>query len=159
MKRLRAARVVVGGVPGLYRVAREEVGTREALVVVASSAWTLVLALLQTAGRPRMRNAVRHFAWSAWLAARYGVEVAEAVAAEHELHSLDPLDSEADEHNNRAGRRYGSLRRERVLGRPGPWAIWELARVGRRRWRAGRLWAVRDGAVVQGAGGRVRRTG
>jgi hypothetical protein len=158
VSRLRTTRLVLGGVPGLYRAAREEVGTREAVVVVAASAWAVVVALFRSAGRPRMRNAVRHFAWSAWLAARYGVDVAEAVTAEHELHSLDPLDSEADEHNNRAGRRYGSLRRARVLQRPGPWAIWELARVGRQRWRAGRLWSVRDGVVVRGRGAPVRRT-
>lgn len=149
---------MLGGAPGLYAAARHQAGTRAAVEIVAASAWTLVVALVHTGGRPGLRNAVRHFTWSAWLAARYGEELALAVTEEHERHSLDPLDSEVDQHNNRAGRRYGMLHRDRVLERPAPWAIWALARTARRRWRAGRLWSVRGDAVVRGAGRRGRRT-
>jgi hypothetical protein len=156
---LRTLRTVLGGMPGLYRAARAHAGGREAGAVVAASGWALLAAMVIGRGRPRLGNAVRHFAWSAWLTARYGAEVAAAVTAEHELHSLDPLDSEADRRNNRVGRRYGMVHRDRLLERRRAWAIWELAQVGRRRWYAGRLWSVRDGAVVRGARPPERRTG
>lgn len=155
----RVVRTVLGGVPGTYHAARAAGGHRTALGVVAASAWSLLVALVGTGGRPRLRNAVRHFAWSAWLTARYGDAVADAVTGEHERHSLDARDSEADQRNNRAGRRYGTVHREEILARRAPAAIWWLARVGRRRFHAGRLWAVRDGAVVPGSPRRARRTG
>ncbi|MDH2416044.1 hypothetical protein [Nocardioides sp. CER19] len=158
MKSLRTLRVVVGGVPGSFRAARDAAGVRVAVGVLAASGWALLVALARSRGRPRLRNALRHFTWSAWLTARYGTALADAVTSEHELHSLDPLDSEADQRNNQAGRRYGRVHRDRVLERPGPWAIWELAEIGRRRWYAGRLWSVRDGAVVAGGRPQGRRT-
>jgi hypothetical protein len=155
---LRTVRTVLGGLPGLYRAAHAEVGAREAVVVVMGSAWALLAAAVVGRGRPRLGNAVRHFAWSAWLTARYGADVAAAVAAEHELFALDPLDSEVDRRNNRVGRRYGTTHRDLVLERRAPGAIWQAVRVGRRRWYAGRLWSVRDGAVVRGAAAPGRRT-
>lgn len=158
MTRLRTVRMLLSGAPGVYRAARAETGARDAARVVAASAWALLAALLVGRGRPRLGNAVRHFAWSAWLTAHFGATTAAAVTSEHELHSLDALDSQADQRNNRVGRRYGATHRDRVLARPAPWAIWELAQVGRRRWYAGRLWSVRDGTVVRGAGARSRRT-
>ena len=158
MTSLRTFRTVLAGVPGLYRAARAEVGRREAVLTVAASGWALVAAVAVGRGRPRLTNAVRHFAWSAWLTARYGADVAAAVTGEHELYSLDRLDSEADQHNNRVGRRYGTTHRDLVLERRTPWAVWALAEVGRRRWYAGRLWSVRDGAVVRGARPPGRRT-
>ncbi|SFC66215.1 hypothetical protein SAMN04487968_10979 [Nocardioides terrae] len=155
---LRVVWTVLGGVPGTYRAAREVAGRRVAVGVLAASGWSLLVALVNTGARPRLRNAVRHFTWSAWLAARYGEAVARAVTEEHELHSLDLRDSEADDRNNRAGRRYGTVHRDEILQRRAPSAIWRLAGVGRRRWYSGRLWSVRDGAVVAGSRGTGRRT-
>jgi hypothetical protein len=155
---LRVVGTVLGGVPGTYRAARAVAGHRVAAGVLAASGWSLLVALVNTGARPRLRNAVRHFTWSAWLAARYGDAVARAVTEEHELHSLDLRDSEADERNNRAGRRYGAVHRAEILQRPAPVAIWRLAAAGRRRWHAGRLWSVRDGVVVAGSRRPARRT-
>lgn len=151
-------RTVLAGVPGTYRAASAVAGPRVALGVLAASAWSLLLAVVNTDGRPGLRNAVRHFAWSAWLTARYGDAVTDAVTTEHELHSLDPRDSEADERNNRAGQRYGRVHRDEILDARAPQAIWRLVRVGRRRFHAGRLWTVRGGVVVPGSRRPGRRT-
>jgi hypothetical protein len=150
------ARVVVSGLPGMYDEARILVGRREALRVVLAAGLALILAPLRSSHRPRTQNAVRHFAWSAWLAARYGAEVAKAITAEHELHSLDPLDSECDLRNNKAGRRYGRLHAAEIADLFTPVAVWQLLGTGRHKWRTGRLWAVRDGWVERSVSPRRR---
>ncbi|WP_157417636.1 DUF6973 domain-containing protein [Nocardioides sp. Iso805N] len=140
-------RLVVSGLPGMYGEARALLPRRDAMRVVLAAGLALVLAPVRASGRPRTQNALRHFAWSAWLAASYGAEVAKAVTAEHERHSLDPLDSECDLRNNKAGRRYGRLHVAEIVDLPTPVAVWRLLGIGRRKWRSGRLWAVRHGWV------------
>jgi hypothetical protein len=140
-------RVVASGLPGMYAAARDLVGRREAVRIVLAAGLALLLAPVRAGGRPRTQNALRHFAWSAWLAARYGGDVARAVTAEHEQHSLDPLDSECDLRNNKAGRRYGRLHAAEVAETAMPLSVWRLLGVGGRKWRNGRLWAVRHGRV------------
>lgn len=140
-------RTVASGLPGMYAEASDLLGRREALRVVLAAGLALLLAPVQARGRPRTQNALRHFAWSAWLAAAYGPEIARRITDEHEAHSLDALDSACDERNNKAGRRYGRLHAERIAAAPTAVALWRLLGVGRRKWRAGRLWVVRGGWV------------
>lgn len=137
----------VTGLPGMYAEAALRLGRRQAVRVVVVAGLTLVLATVRAGGRPRTQNALRHFVWSAWLAATYDAETAREIAAEHERHSLDPLDSECDVRNNKAGRRYGRLHAADIAGAPAPLVVWQLLGVGRRKWRAGGLWAVRHGQV------------
>jgi hypothetical protein len=106
---------------------------------------------VRAGGRPRVQNALRHFAFSAWLAARYGEEVARPVTDEHERHSRQPLDSEADQRNNAVGRRYGLRHADALAARSTAVAVWRLLHVGHRQWHAGRLWAVRHGVVEPSA--------
>lgn len=140
-------RVVAAGLPAMYAEARDLLGRRDALRVVVGAGLCLVLAAVRAGGRPRTQNALRHFAWSAWLAAEFGADAALELTAEHEEHSLDPLDSEADMRNNAVGRRYGRLHVEELAGLLAPVAVWHLVGVGAHKWRRGRLWAVRHGRV------------
>jgi hypothetical protein len=141
-----SVRVVLSGVPGMYRAAASKLGPREGCLVVVVAGWCVTLAMVRARGRPGVQNALRHFAFSAWLAARYDEEVARAITDQHERHSRRPLDSEADQRNNDVGRRHG-LRHPEV-GTRSPLTIWRLLRAGHTEWRDGRLWAVRRGAVV-----------
>ncbi|MFC7494158.1 MULTISPECIES: DUF6973 domain-containing protein [unclassified Nocardioides] len=139
-------RAVVSGVPGMYRSASSQLGAVEGWRVLAVAGSCLALATLRAGGRPRAQNALRHFAFSAWLAARYGEPVARAITDQHERHSRQPLDSEADQRNNAVGRDHGLGHPEARAGTPT--ALWRLVRAGHGQWREGRLWAVRHGAVV-----------
>lgn len=141
-----SVRVVLSGVPGMYRVAASRVGAREGGLVLAIAGWCVALAMAQARGRPRVQNALRHFAFSAWLAARYDEEVARAITDHHERDSRRPLDTEVDQRNNKVGRRHGLQHPE--SGAATPQAIWRLLRAGRAEWRDGGLWAVQRGAVV-----------
>ena len=143
--------MVLSGVPGMYRAARSRLDAVQAARVVAAAALCLLLAAVRAGGRPRTQNALRHFAFSAWLAARYGEDIAQLVTDEHERHSLETLDSEADQRNNTAGRRYGRHHRDELASPSTPVAVWRLLRAGHHQWRAGRLWAVRHGAVEPSA--------
>lgn len=144
---MSALRVVLSGVPGMYRTARSRLGALQAARVLVAAALCLVLAAVRAGGRPRTQNALRHFAFSAWLAARYGEEVARLITDEHERHSRQALDSEADQRNNAVGRRHGLRHHDELASRSTPVAVWRLLRAGRRQWHAGQLWAVRHGAV------------
>jgi hypothetical protein len=144
-------RLVLSGVPGMYRAARSRLGALQAERVVVAAALCLVLAAVRAGGRSRTQNALRHFAFSAWLAARYGEDVARLITDEHERHSLAALDSEADQRNNAAGRRYGLRHRDRLASPSTLLDVWRLLGAGRHQWRAGRLWAVRHGGVEPSA--------
>jgi hypothetical protein len=148
---VRGLRVVLSGVPGMYGAARSRLSVRQAVGVVAGAGLCLVLAAMRAGGRPRLQNALRHFAFSAWLAARYGEDVARLITDEHEWHSLAALDSEADQRNNAAGRRYGLRHRDRLASPSTLLDVWRLLGAGRHQWRAGRLWAVRHGGVEPSA--------
>ena len=137
---------VLAGVPGMYRAAASSLGALDGCRVLVVAGWCVTLSVLRARGRPRAQNALRHFAFSAWLAARYDEQVARAITDQHERHTRRPLDSEADQRNNEVGRRHG-LRHPEV-GASTPLTIWRLLRVGQTEWRGGRLWAVRRGTVV-----------
>lgn len=147
MTLLRRARSVAAAAPAIFRSARTVLGTREAARVVVAAVLSLLAGILRARGRPAVQNAVRHFTWSAWLAAHYGPDTAVRLTDLHERHSVDPADSEADVRNNTAGRTYGVRHRDEVAGSVTPLAVWRVSRVGRRRWYAGRLWAARRGRV------------
>lgn len=149
MSPLRRVRSVTAAAPGLYRAARDLLGRRDAARVVVAAALALGAGILRARGRPRMQNAVRHFTWSAWLSLRYGSATAERLTDQHERHSVDALDSEADLRNNTAGRAYADRHRDALAD--DPLALWRISGIGRRRWRAGRLWSVRGGRVERSA--------
>lgn len=141
-------RTQAAGVPRVFGTARRAVGSRAALRIVAGSACALLAARARSGGQRGMQNAVRHFAWSAWLASAYGPDVASAVTERHERGSARPLDTEVDRRNNAAGREYAG---EHPATGPVPVAVWRLAGIGAARWRQGRLWRVgRGGQVVGG---------
>jgi hypothetical protein len=104
----RTARNVTGGVPRLYRAARQSgASSREAAAVVAISAAARITAARWAPGRPARQNAVRHFAWQAVLTARHGRTVAAAVADAQERGSVRLRDTAVDLRNNAAGQAWG----------------------------------------------------
>lgn len=132
----------------IHRTVRRLRGRRAAVGVLLGSACALLFATVRAGGGPRRQNAVRHFAWSAWMTTAYDVDLALAVGEGHERGSGRPLDSEADRRNNAAGRAHGQGAQ---VGGPAPLSLWRLAGEGAREWRAGRLWMVAGDAVVPSA--------
>lgn len=130
----------------MFAYVRARHGTRTAVAVCLGSFWALVFAAVRGGGRPRLANALRHFAWSAWLTTTYDADLARGIGEKHEAHSTQRLDSLADTRNNAAGRAYAA-HGEAVAG-PTPVALWRWVGAGIPEWRAGRLWMVEDGTVV-----------
>src|SRR4051812_32920531 len=102
-----AARLLLTGAPSLFSAARAAGCSRtEALHVVADSGFVLLRAARHSPRSWREQNAVRHFTWQAWLTARYGLEVARAVATAQEEGREDLADSAVDVRNNAAGQEH-----------------------------------------------------
>ena len=87
------------------------------------------------ATRWRRQNAVRHFSWQAYLAARHGEQVAQALGDAQERGSSDARDSEVDRANNRAGRAYGLAHRDELRAGRRSTTLAGLARVAERKWQ------------------------
>ncbi|WP_110181782.1 hypothetical protein [Nocardioides solisilvae] len=157
--RLRQAlRLLSGGVPRLWRAAREAgADRRTATDVVVTSVLALLVSARVVGSGWREQNAVRHFAWQAHLAARHGEALAVAVGEAQERGSADPDDSRVDEANNRVGRAHG-LAGGPALLRGGRWAaLTRLAEAGRLEWQQRELSAqpLADGTDPRDAGRRA----
>ncbi len=135
-----AVRAATGGVPRLYAAARGSgASRRDAVGMVAVSAAALVIAARRHPGAWRQQNAVRHFAWQALLAARYGLDAASALAQAQEQRSTDAADSAVDRANNTAGQQYAAAH-SAELRSGGTWAtLTRLAEAAEAEWAAGRL--------------------
>jgi hypothetical protein len=132
--------LAVSAVPRIFRAARRAgLGRRAAVGVVADSAYVQVAAARHSPRRWREENAIRHFTWQAWLTARHGRRVAEAIAAAQEQGRLALPDSAVDLRNNAAGQDHGAAQDERLVGLGRRAAVAELLAEGTRRFRAGRL--------------------
>lgn len=135
-----AVRLAWSGVPRLWRAARAAgAGRGAAADVVLASLLAFVAASRGGPTRWRRSNALRHFTWQAYLAARHGQDLAVALAEAQERGSADPVDTAVDEENNRRGRDYGlanaaQLRRGSRLG-----AVRRLDRAARELWERGEL--------------------
>ena len=133
-------RWAVGAVPGVYAGARAAgLGRRDAARVLQASAYTLLIARKRHPRRWRVENAVRHFAWQAWLAATYGRDVAEAVGQAHERLSVDAADTAVDQQNNRVGQDHGLAHAKEIRSRAMRPALSALADEAGRLWRKGQL--------------------
>jgi hypothetical protein len=124
----------------LYRAARDAGASRwVGLDVLVVSALALVRAAADSAERPGLRNARRHFAWQALLTARHGEEVAAAVAEAQERGSTRAEDSAVDRYNNEVGRRYGVEHAEALRAMSRGRAVRSLCDAAFPMWRAGEL--------------------
>ena len=143
MPRSRTARKLAhlaGRGPGVYSSARRAgASRRQGLEVVAASVGALAGAARREDGEPGRQNAMRHFAWQAYLAARMGQSVARRVAVEYEPGSPDAADSAVDERNNARAWQYAAAHGSqiRALGRRA--ALDHLMEVAAEEWAAGRL--------------------
>jgi hypothetical protein len=134
------ARCTAHAVSGVYRAARRSgLGHRDAVRVLAASAYAVLLARRRYPRRWRAENAVRHFVWQAWLSATYGRHVAEAVGRAHEHVATDGRDSAVDQENNRIGRAYGVAHAERIRASATRPALSALADEAGHLWDAGQL--------------------
>lgn len=96
-------------VPRLYTAAlKAGLGPSGALEVLRISQAALRAAAAQGRGVPGRVNAMRHFMWQAVLTARFGIDVARALAAAQEAGTPHHRDSSVDAHNNAAGQAYGA---------------------------------------------------
>ena len=143
------ARWVARSVPGVYGAARTAgLGRRDSVRVLEASAYSLLLARRRYPKRWRAENAVRHFAWQAWLAATYGRDLAEAVGRAHERvaakSAAGRADSDVDRENNRIGQEYGVAHAGRIRARAIRPALSALADEAGRLWAAGQLRAPTD---------------
>ncbi|CAA9375686.1 DUF6973 domain-containing protein [uncultured Nocardioides sp.] len=136
----RAVRAATSGVPRLYAAARSAgADHRDAAALVSASASALMVAARRHPHEWRRQNAVRHFAWQALLTARYGVEMARALADAHERGSSDAVDSSVDRANNAAGQAYGAAHAAQLRRGPVGATLTHLVEVAEREWAAGRL--------------------
>jgi hypothetical protein len=96
-------------VPRLYVAAiRAGVGPSGAFEVLRISEAALRTAAAQGRGVPGRVNALRHFMWQAVITARFGIDVARAIATAQEVGTPSHQDSSVDMHNNAAGQAYGA---------------------------------------------------
>jgi hypothetical protein len=137
---VRTARNALGGVPRLYRAARQAgASTREATAVVATSAGALLVAARRAPGRPGRQNAVRHFTWQAVLTARHGRMEANAVADAQERGSVRLRDTAVDQRNNAAGQAWGHAHEQELATGTVRRALDRAATAALDKWRAGEL--------------------
>ena len=126
--------------PRLYRAARGAGATVPAAAgLLGWSAVVLLVVAPRAAGVRGRQNAVRHFVWQALLAARYGDDVARAVARAQEAGSPDRADSSVDQHNNAVAQAYGRTHAEQLRGRSTPAVLSDLLAAGLEAFAAGEL--------------------
>ena len=136
----QTGRQATGGVPRLYRAARQSgASSREAAAVVATSAAALVVAARRAPGRPARQNAVRHFAWQAVLTARHGRTVAAAVADAQERGSVRLRDTAVDQRNNAAGQSWGHAHQAELTSGTAGSALDRACAAALQLWEAGEL--------------------
>lgn len=131
---------LAGRGPGVYGSARRAGAShRQALEVVAASVGALTGAARRENGERGRQNAMRHFAWQAYLAARLGQSVARHVADGYEDGSPDAADSRIDQRNNARAWQYAAAHGNEIrsLGRRA--ALEHLLDVAASEWSAGRL--------------------
>jgi hypothetical protein len=134
------ARWTLRAVPGIYGAARSAgLGHRDAARVLQASAYALLIARKRHPRQWRAENAVRHFAWQAWLAGMFGADVAGAVGRAHERLSGNVRDSEIDQENNRLGREHGLAHAQSIRAQAMRPALSALADEAGRLWEAGLL--------------------
>ena len=128
------------GVPRLYAAAiGAGLGPAGAVEVLRISQAALSAAASHGRGVPGRSNALRHFMWQAALTARFGVESARAIASAQEAGSPRRRDSRIDEHNNAAGRAYGSEHADELASLSPSEAMTSLVPVALAMWEAGDL--------------------
>lgn len=128
------------GVPRLYAAAiGAGLGPAGAVEVLRISQAALSAAASHGRGVPGRSNALRHFMWQAALTARFGVESARSIASAQEAGSPRRRDSRIDEHNNAAGRAYGSEHADELASLSPSEAMTSLVPVALAMWEAGDL--------------------
>lgn len=132
------------GVPRLWAAAtRAGLSAGQAVEVLRISQAALQEAATHGRGVPGRTNAMRHFMWQATLTARFGVEVARAIADAQEAGSPRSRDSEVDTHNNGVGQAYGGEHAADLAPLSPAEAMTALVPVALALWESGELVWVR----------------
>lgn len=137
---LRSALHAARGVPKLYRAAMQAgASPTQAAQLMAASAAALGIAAQRGAGARGRANAVRHFVWQAYATARFGEDIAVALAEAQERGTPDARDSRVDSHNNAVGQAYGRDHVEELRRGTAGAALAHLADVALDKWESGEL--------------------
>ena len=131
-------------VPRLYAAAlKAGLGPSGALEVLQVSQAALQAAAANGRGVPGRTNAMRHFMWQAVLTARFGADVAQAIAAAQEAGTPSRRDSSVDQRNNAVGQVYGAEHADDLtVGSPSA-AMAVLVPVALEKWESDELVWVR----------------
>lgn len=145
---VRALAVGYAAVPATYTSARQAGLDRlQAARVVGAAVGAWLLAFRRHPREPHRQNAVRHFAWQAWLSAHYGRTVSATIGDRHERLSSHPRDHQVDVRNNDVGQQFGAHLAAEIRPMPMLEALGVLAGYADELWRHGRLWSAADGHV------------
>jgi hypothetical protein len=140
LTRLRGAAQTARRLPALSAAARKAgASPLQAVQLIAVSGQALMIAARRASGEARRSNAVRHFIWQACVTARFGEDVARAIAEAQELGTRDASDSEVDRQNNAVGQRYGRRHADEIRSGSTHAALIRLVDVAMAKWDAGKL--------------------
>lgn len=127
-------------VPRLYAAAlKAGLGPSGALEVLQVSQAALQAAAAHGSGVPGRTNAMRHFMWQAVLTARFGADVAQAIAAAQEAGTPSQRDSGVDQQNNAVGQAYGAEHVDDLTAGSASAAMTVLVPVALEKWESDEL--------------------
>ena len=127
-------------VPRLYAAAlKAGLGPSGAFEVLQVSQAALQAAAAHGRGVPGRTNAMRHFMWQAVLTARFGVDVAQAIAAAQEAGTPSRHDSSVDQRNNAVGQAYGAEHVDDLTAGSASAAMTVLVPVALEKWESDEL--------------------
>ncbi|RYB96160.1 hypothetical protein EUA06_00815 [Nocardioides glacieisoli] len=131
-------------VPRLYAAAlKAGLGPSGAFEVLQVSQAALQAAAANGRGVPGRSNAMRHFMWQAVLTARFGADVAQAIAAAQEAGTPSHRDSSVDQRNNAVGQAYGAEHVDDLTAGSASAAMTVLVPVALEKWESDELVWVR----------------
>ena len=127
-------------VPRLYTAAlKAGLGPSGAFEVLQVSQAALQAAAAHGRGVPGRSNAMRHFMWQAVLTARFGVDVAQAIAVAQEAGTPSRRDSSVDQRNNAVGQAYGAEHVDDLTAGSASAAMTVLVPVALEKWESDEL--------------------
>ncbi|WP_181310454.1 DUF6973 domain-containing protein [Nocardioides campestrisoli] len=153
----RSLRLVGTGLPRLWAAARSTgASTSQSTDALLASALAFSRAAAESPRQWRRQNAVRHFIWQAYLAARHGETLARALGDAQEQGSGDQVDTRVDQENNALGRAWGLAHAEELRSGTRAEVLERLVAVADRKWHDEELSAapLPDGSDPRRAPGR-----
>ena len=127
-------------VPRLYAAAlKAGLGPSGGFEVLQVSQAALQASAAHGRGVPGRTNAMRHFMWQAVLTARFGVDVAQAIAVAQEAGTPSRRDSAVDQQNNAVGQAWGAEHVDDLTAGSASAAMSVLVPVALEKWESDEL--------------------